>query len=123
MLFFLMILRPPKSTRTVTLFPYTTLFRSRTSRRKDRPGVCAIHRKSSTGCRKATLPVLTPTKENLMPQRDDPFRYFGGRRDARRQTRQEELADLYEEGQARLVFKNGKAYYTPKITTWNTGGK
>src|SRR3546814_14635861 len=29
--FFLMILRPPGSTLTVTLFPYTTLFRSRTS--------------------------------------------------------------------------------------------
>src|SRR3546814_19363879 len=28
-LFFLMILRPPISTRTYTLFPYTTLFRSR----------------------------------------------------------------------------------------------
>src|SRR3546814_17198630 len=27
-LFFLMILRPPRSTRTYTLFPYTTLFRS-----------------------------------------------------------------------------------------------
>src|SRR3546814_11913004 len=34
--FFLMIRRPPKSTRTDTLFPYTTLFRSlvRTHRRK-----------------------------------------------------------------------------------------
>src|SRR3546814_15050282 len=29
-LFFLMILRPPRSTRTDTLFPYTTLFRSLT---------------------------------------------------------------------------------------------
>src|SRR3546814_11851590 len=28
-LFFFMILRPPRSTRTDTLFPYTTLFRSR----------------------------------------------------------------------------------------------
>src|SRR3546814_9122125 len=28
MLFFLMILRPPRSTRTDTLVPYTTLFRS-----------------------------------------------------------------------------------------------
>src|SRR3546814_4945332 len=27
-IFFLMIRRPPRSTRTVTLFPYTTLFRS-----------------------------------------------------------------------------------------------
>src|SRR3546814_3695407 len=26
--FFIMILRPPRSTRTATLFPYTTLFRS-----------------------------------------------------------------------------------------------
>src|SRR3546814_13287389 len=29
-IFFLMIRRPPRSTRTDTLFPYTTLFRSRT---------------------------------------------------------------------------------------------
>src|SRR3546814_3224367 len=29
MFFFLMIRRPPRSTRTDTLFPYTTLFRSR----------------------------------------------------------------------------------------------
>src|SRR3546814_21071704 len=30
-LFFLMMRRPPRSTRTATLFPYTTLFRSRQS--------------------------------------------------------------------------------------------
>src|SRR3546814_13016304 len=30
--FFLMIRRPPRSTRTDTLFPYTTLFRSRSHR-------------------------------------------------------------------------------------------
>src|SRR3546814_15562803 len=30
--FFLMIRRPPRSTRTDTLFPYTTLFRSRLGR-------------------------------------------------------------------------------------------
>src|SRR3546814_20763688 len=29
-IFFLMIRRPPRSTRTDTLFPYTTLFRSKT---------------------------------------------------------------------------------------------
>src|SRR3546814_18028829 len=37
--FFLMILRPPRSTRTDTLFPYTTLFRSvppRSARRRCR---------------------------------------------------------------------------------------
>src|SRR3546814_3988391 len=32
--FFLMIRRPPRSTRTDTLFPYTTLFRSRRSARR-----------------------------------------------------------------------------------------
>src|SRR3546814_10792347 len=37
--FFLMIRRPPRSTRTDTLFPYTTLFRSRRgSRRLGRVG-------------------------------------------------------------------------------------
>src|SRR3546814_3562090 len=33
-IFFLMIRRPPRSTRTDTLFPYTTLFRSPALRRK-----------------------------------------------------------------------------------------
>src|SRR3546814_1330395 len=36
-LFFFMLPRPPRSTRTYTLFPYTTLFRSR------RPGLRIVH--------------------------------------------------------------------------------
>src|SRR3546814_2064130 len=40
--FFLMLRRPPRSTRTDTLFPYTTLFRSpRRRRRRSRPGRAA----------------------------------------------------------------------------------
>src|SRR3546814_14286326 len=39
--FFLMIRRPPRSTRTDTLFPYTTLFRSKTW----------VTPSSRTGCR------------------------------------------------------------------------
>src|SRR3546814_5326438 len=35
-LFVLMIRRPPRSTRTDTLFPYTTLFRSEEKQREDR---------------------------------------------------------------------------------------
>src|SRR3546814_18359018 len=35
--FFLMIRRPPRSTRTDTLFPYTTLFRSHAGARPRRP--------------------------------------------------------------------------------------
>src|SRR3546814_11079371 len=39
-LFFLMIRRPPRSTRTDTLFPYTTLFRSNAE--KEFPGTVAL---------------------------------------------------------------------------------
>src|SRR3546814_11741570 len=39
LLFFLMIRRPPRSTRTDTLFPYTTLFRS--DLQQDLPGLRA----------------------------------------------------------------------------------
>src|SRR3546814_18302462 len=46
--FFLMIRRPPRSTRTDTLFPYTTLFRSKTvGRAKDMAmGVAASRRQN-----------------------------------------------------------------------------
>src|SRR3546814_5524181 len=44
--FFLMIRRPPRSTRTDTLFPYTTLFRSTCPMHpeiwQDHPGACPI---------------------------------------------------------------------------------
>src|SRR3546814_10787456 len=46
LVFFLMIRRPPRSTRTDTLFPYTTLFRSgrRRVRRGGGPGRCRAGR-------------------------------------------------------------------------------
>src|SRR3546814_15469781 len=37
-MFFLMIRRPPRATRTDTLFPYTTLFRSQPRTRRNRNG-------------------------------------------------------------------------------------
>src|SRR3546814_17323413 len=61
--FFLMIRRPPRSTRTDTLFPYTTLFRSvalslwshvscilsgsRRAKPESRPHVAAVEKKQS----------------------------------------------------------------------------
>src|SRR3546814_4335017 len=44
--FFLMIRRPPRSTRTDTLFPYTTLFRSpvRVAGDEIQPGLVAVYR-------------------------------------------------------------------------------
>src|SRR3546814_5067241 len=53
-LFFLMIRRPPRSTRTDTLFPYTTLFRSLT-RRED--GCPAWIRTTIDGVRVRSLAV------------------------------------------------------------------
>src|SRR3546814_8184187 len=54
--FFLMIRRPPRSTRTDTLFPYTTLFRSSgttrlsESRAAPRPRPAALIRRSRRPC-------------------------------------------------------------------------
>src|SRR3546814_7880899 len=47
MFFFLMIRRPPRSTRTDTLFPYTTLFRSAFPRAQEVKAaeiLCQLHR-------------------------------------------------------------------------------
>src|SRR3546814_8928313 len=51
--FFLMIRRPPRSTRTDTLFLYTTLFRSKSSRTRGTAGFRRRSRALSTicGCR------------------------------------------------------------------------
>src|SRR3546814_6748415 len=60
MFFFLMLRRPPRSTRTDTLFPYTTLFRSR----RGVPAVAADRRRLGTRPRPAQGPAgadeLTP---------------------------------------------------------------
>src|SRR3546814_4428346 len=54
-----MIRRPPRSTRTDTLFPYTTLFRSRPSppRRSRRATVlCSVSRISPSNCSISAAP-------------------------------------------------------------------
>src|SRR3546814_14126081 len=51
--FFLMIRRPPRSTRTDTLFPYTTLFRSDPCAVRGSPGCCL----SPTACGTRSLPA------------------------------------------------------------------
>src|SRR3546814_15784614 len=47
--FFLMIRRPPRSTRTDTLFPYTTLFRSTCWRARERTARPRRVNRDSTG--------------------------------------------------------------------------
>src|SRR3546814_16071835 len=55
-LFFLMIRRPPRSTRTDTLFPYTTLFRSCLPRRPRAPRW--RRRRVRSGCAAWPLPEI-----------------------------------------------------------------
>src|SRR3546814_3829528 len=48
---FLMIRRPPRSTRTDTLFPYTTLFRSPPQRCRGCSELCRRSGEGPAGCR------------------------------------------------------------------------
>src|SRR3546814_16393484 len=60
---FLMIRRPPRSTRTDTLFPYTTLVRSRPAQSsdRDRPAPAAAHRtRRSTAPPAPHRPAMPP---------------------------------------------------------------
>src|SRR3546814_13406089 len=64
-IFFLMIRRPPRSTRTDTLFPYTTLFRSsgrhrRRGRRDDRHTAPDHTAPDHTALPSARLPLSDP---------------------------------------------------------------
>src|SRR3546814_13499807 len=65
--FFLLIRRPPRSTRTDTLFPYTTLFRSPRLRLRRRRGAAvglAAER------RVGALVVLVPVRRHVAVQVD-----------------------------------------------------
>src|SRR3546814_9960634 len=64
-----MIRRPPRSTRTDTLFPYTTLFRSPASPCADRDGGSACrHRASRSWCR---CPAAQPPGRWSGPDRSE----------------------------------------------------
>src|SRR3546814_17024331 len=67
LLFFLMIRRPPRSTRTDTLFPYTTLFRSIVSRNASRPLLCIL----SLGC--CVLPTAFAMMLHAASKYDEPL--------------------------------------------------
>src|SRR3546814_20650913 len=62
LLFFLMIRRPPRPTRTDTLFPYTTLFRS--------PSACRANVPSSADCAGDAVPPAPASEaERVTPKR------------------------------------------------------
>src|SRR3546814_14005362 len=69
--FFLMIRRPPRSTRTDTLFPYTTLFRSRQYAATRREWVYSLDRtrmaeftRSCSHAGLSTLKLGTPDRKS-----------------------------------------------------------
>src|SRR3546814_5693095 len=59
-IFFLMIRRPPRSTRTDTLFPYTTLFRSARARRRRAVRGRGRHPRVSDGARRPAAGAPLP---------------------------------------------------------------
>src|SRR3546814_15460255 len=70
--FFLMIRRPPRSTRTDTLFPYTTLFRSGPGRATLR--AARIHQNLCDGRGRDTLDHAGSGADGLADPRPDPRR-------------------------------------------------
>src|SRR3546814_13959955 len=104
--FFLMIRRPPRSTRTDTLFPYTTLFRSIVDERiRDvaeaagapiasqpcTPNIAVIFTDDGNGLTRAIfdksprqVAALSPTERERLVQGDGPIRWWYGTREESR---------------------------------------
>src|SRR3546814_16326952 len=81
--FFLMIRRPPRSTRTDTLFPYTTLFRSRDKAATSRWwGELRAEAAAAFG-RSIGVRTRTAYRRAVRFRRDDHLRLFGDRDAAR----------------------------------------
>src|SRR3546814_11558864 len=78
--FFLMIRRPPRSTRTDTLFPYTTLFRS-------------VAKQCASGCNQQGRPQLQRTQCDQGTDREQRQR-GGDERDRRSEEHTSELQSL-----------------------------
>src|SRR3546814_5409855 len=92
-IFFLMIRRPPRSTRTDTLFPYTTLFRSR--HLQDAP------------CRGQSRPAAEgDRRQQARPREDDRSRRAPGRRRSEEHT--SELQSLMRISYAVFCLKKKK---------------
>src|SRR3546814_1169237 len=94
--FFLMIRRPPRSTRTDTLFPYTTLFRSRQARR-------------------ATFEYALPPCGDVPPRRRGPASRAAIRSCQRSEEHTSELQSLMRISYAVFCLKK-KTKYTTRFT-------
>src|SRR3546814_9243641 len=96
--FFLMIRRPPRSTRTDTLFPYTTLFRSRGQ---------------ALGGERGTDGVA----QSLCPRRQRQGLFAAARRRERSEEHTSELQSLMRISYAVFCLKKKNKTLTPKHTS------
>src|SRR3546814_1116482 len=106
--FFLMIRRPPRSTRTDTLFPYTTLFRSPEAAPPGAAGARPLHEQR--------LPVRFPDPRGEAPQRR------GGdlRNPPRSEEHTSELQSLMRISYAVFCLKKKKKEQKQEIHTHST---
>src|SRR3546814_4779216 len=105
--FFLMIRRPPRSTRTDTLFPYTTLFRSHRPHLRHgeehhhlQPGAHEHAAARGEGHRVRDLPRRHPDQRLGLPARDQP-----GQETARSEEHTSELQSLMRTSYAVFCLK------------------
>src|SRR3546814_11324524 len=85
--FFLMIRRPPRSTRTDTLFPYTTLFRSGAPR-------CTRQAQNERGRGRAPRPLAVVGNGWVRPSSPPPCQWTGYPHEARSEEHTSELQSL-----------------------------
>src|SRR3546814_11494841 len=78
--FFLMIRRPPRSTRTDTLFPYTTLFRSLADDGQSGDGRRGFLLRPRKGAGRDVLARRERGGQRLAPMLRAPFEPYGPRR-------------------------------------------
>src|SRR3546814_6506827 len=109
-IFFLMIPRPPRSTRTDTLFPYTTLFRSGPTggevpvrpEHRDGSGNCADRSHDAWACAQQ----LDHSQARLHHhRRPEPGAWAGGRRKMRSEEHTSELQSLMRTSYAVFCLK------------------
>src|SRR3546814_4008915 len=103
-----MIRRPPRSTRTYTLFPYTTLFRARARGDDDRPMPPHPFRQYQRVGRQPALPVRADGAEGLSDRGCDLLQHLRPERRRRSEEHTSELQSLMRISYAVFCLKKKK---------------
>src|SRR3546814_5327504 len=107
-----MIRRPPRSTRTDTLFPYTTLFRSISQASFRKPVCPGFRKKSGTANRAVRNPSRRP---------HEPMHGFRTARDGRSEEHTSELQSLMRISYAVFCLKKKKTHINNNKSKLNHG--